>query len=118
MLLNAIVASILRITLSDLEKIPMRNTAGKRPSLCEKVIELFWSAIMAYRRSSEGVESLSITFLNEAEVKVWSLGAGSWSLYTITIPRGRSNVVICGHTIAQSTPRYGLALVQALDQSY
>jgi len=82
MLLNAIVASISRMTLRDLEKIPIRNMAGKRPSLCRKVIEIFWSAIMAYLRKGEREKSLSVTFLNEAEVRVWSVEAGSWSLYT------------------------------------
>lgn len=82
MLLNAIVASIPRMTLRDLEEIPIRNMAGKRPSLCRKVIEVFWSAIMAYLGKGERGKSLSVTFLNEAEVRVWSVEAGSWSLYT------------------------------------
>ena len=62
MLLNAIVASILWIILGVLEEIPIRNMAGKRPSLCKKVIEVFWSAIMAYCRKREREKSLPVSF--------------------------------------------------------
>jgi len=80
MLLNAIVASILKIILRDLEKIPIRNMAGKRPSLCKNVIEIFWSAIMAYCRSSEREKSLSVTFSNEvrSECGLSRQGAGAY----------------------------------------